>query len=438
MGRPRGERRGAAGEPRRGSARPRSGSLPLSNGRSYAGSLASRPSRGHSPSPRSGSSAAARLGPARPLRAGKEGRPLRLGEKSARVPQLRHVPTSSRFAGPSYTRRRRPGLAGLASRLPLPPAFLALAAAGIALAAVVISLVVGCVTARVRPGVRSLALAGGLLAVGDGTQATYQASLLLPKAFAPRPPGTATVVGTANHADDALAGLDEATRAIEDAGHSVGYVMRDLSTGIAVGYNADRAFYGASSIKGPYVVSAVRYELGDAAEKTESSRITKIITDSDNEAYYRFRSAYGDGCFERLLSDAGLSPVLDGAPENSDGDISNDSFEFFTPNQLLAMWGECREFLASDEPGARWLGEVLQTPANSAIRVTAGSIGTTWSKPGWYPGDTSAYGTTVDAGVLRTESGDVLIAVMTDSPEDFQALESIVSALVCVRTQLSA
>lgn len=408
---------------------PRSGSLPLSSGRSYGRSHASRGIRGPS-APR-------RSGPRAPRRGG-DVRPLRLGEKTSRVPQLKHVQTSSRIGGPSYTRARRPSLSSIASRLPFPPAVIIAAVAGLVLVALIISSVVGCVMSHAQAVGRALISGGDIVSDTDEADTTYAAGLLLPDGFAPRSADGITVTGTRRRAADALGDLAEAVEAIRDGGHSVGFVLRDLRSGIAVSYNANRAFNGASSIKGPYVVSAVRYDLGDGARATELRRIANIITDSDNHAYSQFRNAYGDACFDRLLSDAGLDGSLDDAPEESDGDISNSTYEYYTPNQLVAMWGVCRDYLASDEPGAAWLGTVFETPVNSAIRVTAGSIGTTWSKPGWYPGEGGDLGTTVDGGVLRTETGDVLISAMTTSPEDFQALESIVSALVSVRTQLTA
>lgn len=338
----------------------------------------------------------------------------------------------------------RGGLLGTA--LPVSPRSL-VTLAGSVCALVLVSLVVRC---ALLPGpARAYNGSGGMEGLplfSDAEDAVFAASLLLPDELTPILPGSPTISGTTASGGSVLQELTDATHAIEQAGFAVGYAMLDLSTGVSVSYNADAQFYSASSIKGPYVTSVVRYELGDSAQSSEGSRISAIIESSDNAAYSNMRDAYGNSSFAALVDASGAdqmpshgatSAAAKAAAAQSGASIADNKYEFFTPNQMLALWQQCYEFLSSGKPGASWLAGIFETPETSAIRVTAGTLGTTWSKAGWYPAGDAGFGTTVDAGVVRTSTGDVLVSVMTTEPENFAAIESVLSPLLALRSTLA-
>ncbi|WP_308001461.1 serine hydrolase [uncultured Parolsenella sp.] len=346
------------------------------------------------------------------------------------------------------------GLSGVGTRRggplgavpPVSPRSLVTLAGGVC-ALVLVSLVVHC---ALLPGhARAYNGSGGMEGLplfSDAEDAVFAASLLLPDELTPILPGSPTISGTTASGGSVLQELTDATHAIEQAGFAVGYAMLDLSTGVSVSYNADAQFYSASSIKGPYVTSVVRYELGDSAQSSEGSRISAIIESSDNAAYSNMRDAYGNSSFAALVDASGAaqmpshgatSAVAKAAAAQSGASIADNKYEFFTPNQMLALWQQCYEFLSSGKPGASWLAGIFETPETSAIRVTAGTLGTTWSKAGWYPAGDAGFGTTVDAGVVRTSTGDVLVSVMTTEPENFAAIESVLSPLLALRSTLA-
>ena len=72
----------------------------------------------------------------------------------------------------------------------------------------------------------------------------------------------------------------------------------------------------------------------------------------------------------------------------------------------------------------------------SSLSHVGRAWGTTWAKAGWYPDDASGFATTVDAGVVRTETGDVVIAVMTTSPVDFPATAGVILPLLELHAEL--
>lgn len=321
-------------------------------------------------------------------------------------------------------------------------------AAGVVLIFVIFQLI-GCLARTVMP-TTYIGGNGGITSspLFQSSQTTFQADLLIPKIFSPRRPGMATIEGTRRVPGSAGDQLSQAIHTIESNGYKVGFALYDVNTGVTITYNANAAFYSASSIKGPYVVSLVKYELGSSAS-SESNRISNILMYSDNDSYSSLRDAYGNSCFASLVSASGANSLAaTGATEDiqnamayqsgSNGtEISDNNYEFYSANQLLALWKECYSFLASDEPGATWLTEQFNSPEISAISASASTIGTTWSKAGWYPEETSGFGTTVDGGVVRTNTGDVVLCVLTNDPEDFATVESIVGPLLAARATLT-
>lgn len=269
------------------------------------------------------------------------------------------------------------------------------------------------------------------------SEASFADSLISTGLSAPEDPAGIVVSG-ANVTTSSIAPLRQATDSIEDAGYKVGYVLLDVNTGATISYNADTAFYSASSLKGPYVTALARYGLGDGIESL-SGLVSATIEQSDNVAYAILRGSNGDGVMRQLVDEAGAEN-LPAAAATSDIDsamqtlsvasIADNNYEFVTPNQLLSMWTLCRQYLASDEPGAAYLASEFAMPKTSAIRYVGRVFGSTWSKAGWYPSEGGCLSTTVDAGVVREETGDVILVVMTNKGSDFSVIDSIALELL--------
>lgn len=276
----------------------------------------------------------------------------------------------------------------------------------------------------------------------DGDSSGYWNSLLTSPLTA-TDTGGVTITG-ANIVDFKLQPLLKAIEAIEDSGYDVGISLVDTTNGIAITYNADSAFYSASSIKGPYVAALGKYELGDGVT-SQSGRISDTLEWSDNDAYATLRSIYGNSCMASLVSESGadqlsstgINDEVESVRALQSGDsISDNNYEFVTPNQLTAMWCVVDEYLASDEAGAEFLASEFSQPATSGIKYVGSAYGTTWSKAGWYPGEGDAYETTVDAGVVREQTGDVVVTIMLTKGEDFTALDSVALPLLQLHQEL--
>lgn len=269
------------------------------------------------------------------------------------------------------------------------------------------------------------------------SNASFADSLISTEFSAPEDPAGIVVSG-ASVTSGKIAPLRQATDVIEDAGYKVGYVLLDVNTGATISYNADTAFYSASSLKGPYVTALARYGLGDGIESL-SGLVSATIEQSDNVAYAILRGSNGNDVMRQLVDEAGAEN-LPAAAATSDIDsamqtlsvtsIADNNYEFVTPNQLLSMWVLCGQYLASDEPGAAYLASEFAIPETSAIRYVGRAFGSTWSKAGWYPSEGGSLSTTVDAGVVREETGDVVLVVMTNKGSDFSVIDSIALELL--------
>lgn len=372
-----------------------------------------------------------------------DGRGHRGREASHGVPQMRgsksygsRGPLAGRLSGaPSWLGKRKFAL-GAACLV------LALFVAGI-------SIVSSCSASGVDDSDSSYTASHGL-SVGDkfvaratdGDSSGYWNSLLT-SPLTTADTGGVTITG-ANVVDFKLQPLLKAIEAIEDSGYDVGISLVDTTNGIAITYNADSAFYSASSIKGPYVAALGKYELGDDVT-SQSGRISDTLEWSDNEAYATLRSIFGNSCMASLVSESdadqlsstGINDEVESVRVLQSGDsIADNNYEFVTPNQLTAMWCVVDEYLASDDAGAEFLASEFALPATSGIKYVGSAYGTTWSKSGWYPDEGDAYKTTVDAGVVREQTGDVVVTIMLTKGEDFTALDSVALPLLQLHQEL--
>lgn len=223
--------------------------------------------------------------------------------------------------------------------------------------------------------------------------------------------------GTRSTADAAKAELDAAISDIEGAGAHISYIVLDLASGQTIEHDADRAYYSASTIKGPFCISLVRAQ-GDAARTNYGDLITSAIVNSDNDAYRTLRKKlYGASFFADLCSEAETPCDL------------NYWYADYSVRNLANLWRICAQWLSSDDANARWLGGLMGDSLNSQVDDIAGENAVTWSKAGWYSGGGPRYDVTFDGGVVNTEQGSYAIAVATDRGSDFTTIEGVMRPL---------
>ena len=99
-----------------------------------------------------------------------------------------------------------------------------------------------------------------------------------------QPPSDVALTEMRSASDTARSELDDAVADIEGAGAHISYIALDLTTGQVIEHDADRTYYSASTIKGPFCISLVRAQ-GGTARANYGGLITSTVVNSDNEAY---------------------------------------------------------------------------------------------------------------------------------------------------------
>ena len=235
-----------------------------------------------------------------------------------------------------------------------------------------------------------------------------------------QPPSDVALTEMRSTSETAQSELDAAVADIEGAGAHISYIALNLTTGQVIEHDADRTYYSASTIKGPFCIGLVRAQ-GDTARTNYGGLITSTIVNSDNEAYRTLRKKlYGASFFADLCAEAGVSCDL------------THWYADYSVRDLANLWRICAQWLSGDDANAQWLGGLMGDSLNSQVDDIAGEGATTWSKAGWYSGGGPRYDVTFDGGVVNAEQGSYAIAVATNRGSDFATIERVMRPLAAL------
>ncbi|QRV02254.1 hypothetical protein JTE88_00380 [Arcanobacterium phocisimile] len=216
--------------------------------------------------------------------------------------------------------------------------------------------------------------------------------------------------------------LAHAIETIESTQSQVGFVMVDITTGTAISYNSEAEFYGASTIKGPYIVAISKF-LPDSITGSDKALMRQAITVSDNDSYFSLRSNYGDELFA-FFADTANAP-----------DINREEyFPHLTPKQLTKLWVENFDyFFVYPNEQADDTREHFTSPYNSFIYEALKDTHPTYTKPGWIDLDLIARN---DAGIVETENGHYLLTIMSTAYDQVEELMDLTKALDEIHQEL--
>ena len=209
--------------------------------------------------------------------------------------------------------------------------------------------------------------------------------------------------------------LQSAVNVVRGGGYDAGFLMVDLETGQGVACNADRKFYSASTVKGPYVASlACCYPQSVIGW---GSTMETTIRVSSNEGYASLRSAFGSSPMRSWCNDAGVRSSL-----------TSDWYVDYSARELLKLWIRNYEYFTSGQEYSTRVRSWFVRPLASVIGQQLGSSYTTYSKPGWIS-EGGRYDVANDAGIVMAGNRPYFVAIMTNTPAQFYKLNSIVWAL---------
>ena len=230
------------------------------------------------------------------------------------------------------------------------------------------------------------------------------------------------VVAPEGFADTASARhLDDVVRGFREGGYRLGFALEDLSTGRTLSYGTNEIFYPASSVKAVYCTMVVE-QGGDAAVAASGPTIENCLVNSDNDAFRSLITGYGYDDYAAWMERF--------APESA-SQAAYKNYPTMTAAGMLSCWKETARFCTSGEPGSAFLADCLSQTHSSCLGGLMRDRYTVWSKPGWYygfDGEDSAP-STCDCGLVRSDCGDYVVAILSDAPGDFDALMGVVDAL---------
>lgn len=225
--------------------------------------------------------------------------------------------------------------------------------------------------------------------------------------------------------------LRRAIADIEGQGYHVGIMLSDLDGNELLSYDADRAMYPASAAKGPYVLAVWEQNVGGGEAGGYLTSLTDAILGwSDNDSYHAMRETYGDAPIAALADEAGCDLSWYGG---STWDWANWYYPRTSPRDMARMWVHEAAYLLGEGDGPAALREMMAEREVSPIRDAMPRGAATLAKAGWLPegGDYDSTPAAVDVGIVRWEGTgrSYVVAIMTDTPEDMDAVRAVAAAL---------
>lgn len=200
--------------------------------------------------------------------------------------------------------------------------------------------------------------------------------------------------------DETMAALAEAIALFENKGYDLGFVLVDLNSGAAVSYRAGVEVYSASVIKAPYIFSLL--EAG--YEPTNDMYLAG--NQSDNDAYKRLRTSYGNEVFADWIDGTGI-------PYKQ----SQSRYITTTPLDLCRMFYKGQELLLGDETYSDWARGTFTDSLNSAAALTLGNDNAVYSKAGWISSSGTYHSSSyTNAAIVDDGVNPYVIALMSNSP----------------------
>ena len=213
--------------------------------------------------------------------------------------------------------------------------------------------------------------------------------------------------------------IKAAIRDVRKQGYDVGFVMMDLATHQGLAYNCGTLFYGASSIKAPYMAAAI--ESHPEALKRFKRQIQETLTCSWDDTYKEITEEYGEEPLFEWVDELELeSDFKTFVPERP--------WAGYTARDFAKMWIRIHQWSLCSKDG-RTFCSWSEHPQTSTIHHVLGGRYKTQSKAGWIQDDYSYWNVTNDGGIVYADNGPYVLAIMSSVPADFSKLHNLTRAL---------
>ncbi len=248
--------------------------------------------------------------------------------------------------------------------------------------------------------------------------------------------GERNIVSFGEHSisQDAANRLNDAINGLRGQGYDVGFMMMDLGTGKGVAYNCDGVFYGASSIKAPYIASvASRHpEVVSAYQHDIQETLFYSWDFNYKQVYY----AYGKDPMREMCQESGANPsIAESLP-----------WANYSARDLALLWNRSYE-LYFQSPAVERVGTWCERPNVSTIHHTVGGKYRTRSKGGWIAdggvstpsvnGGGPLWNVSDDGGIVYADNGPYVVAIMSSVPANHDMLDQLTDAIDGAHAEIS-
>lgn len=170
----------------------------------------------------------------------------------------------------------------------------------------------------------------------------------------------------------------------------------------------------------------------DAQSATVHQKVDAVLRNSDNASYDWLCKTYGLDCFNTWAEQAGAASRM--------GDRGG--YLFTSARDMAKLWTAGYGFLFAGQTAGvqnitpeslQWLSGDMTNSLNSCIHAALGDADTVYTKAGWINGEGGLYALN-DAGLVMSQSGTYVLAVLTNACGRNDLLTSLIGTLDAVHS----
>lgn len=197
------------------------------------------------------------------------------------------------------------------------------------------------------------------------------------------------------------------------------------------------ALDGISAVEGSATITTQGFTLSaDSQAAVQSAtvhqKVDAVLRNSDNASYDWLYKTYGLDCFNTWAEQAGAASRM--------GDRGG--YLFTSARDMAKLWTAGYGFLFAGQTAGvqnitpeslQWLSGDMTNSLNSCIHAALGDADTVYTKAGWINGEGGLYALN-DAGLVMSQSGTYVLAVLTNACGRNDLLTSLIGTLDAVHS----
>lgn len=203
----------------------------------------------------------------------------------------------------------------------------------------------------------------------------------------------------------------------QDQDIRVGFMLLDLNSGSIFGMDSSHVYYGASTLKGPYVAAMSQFMTEEVCE-SERYSMENAITWSSNEDYEILRIRYEEELLDSMAEYADVSETL----------LSEQWYPSMSVKELTKLWvGVYWYFFEETNENSEWCRSIYTQSTESFIHSALGDQYTVYTKPGWICDYEDVARN--DAGIVMADENPYILVIMSEAYDYYEELEELTLAL---------